>query len=317
MAKPRVFLSSTFYDLRYIRGDLERFIRELGYEPILHERGQVPYGRNESLEQYCYREIGTCDIVVHIIGGRFGSPANEHPYSISQMELKKAHELQKQIYVFVERAVHVEYRTFLRNEKNQSFQPQYVDNKRIYLFLKEIYAFSTNNIVTDFDTVSEIITYLREQWAGLFQRFLQEDSKREEYKFSANLRATAETLSQLIKYTTTERDETIKSILVSGHPVFRQLADAAGMRIRVVFTTEDELVTLLETFGFKLAEGEDDASFFTYEGTWDYTKTTLKIDRTIFDESGKLRPLESDEWQKSFVSASKTQMPKEVDDVPF
>jgi hypothetical protein len=29
MAKPRVFISSTFYDLRHLRADLERFIKEM------------------------------------------------------------------------------------------------------------------------------------------------------------------------------------------------------------------------------------------------------------------------------------------------
>jgi hypothetical protein len=43
MAIPRVFVSSTFYDLRQIRADLELFIREMGYEPVLHERGGLPF----------------------------------------------------------------------------------------------------------------------------------------------------------------------------------------------------------------------------------------------------------------------------------
>jgi hypothetical protein len=174
MARPRIFLSSTFYDLRYVRSDLERFIRELGYEAVMNERGHIAYGREESLEQYCYREIGTCDILVHIIGGKFGSASGEEPYSISQMELKTAHELHKQIYVFVERAVHVEYRTFIKNEANLNFQPQYVDDVKIYQFLKSIYELPSNNAIAGFDSVSEMMEYLREQWAGLFQRFLHD-----------------------------------------------------------------------------------------------------------------------------------------------
>lgn len=34
MAKPRIFISSTFYDLRQVRSDLDQFIEALGYEPI-------------------------------------------------------------------------------------------------------------------------------------------------------------------------------------------------------------------------------------------------------------------------------------------
>ena len=49
MAKPRVFISSTFYDLRQIREDLDRFILDMGYEPVRYETGAIPYSKTESL----------------------------------------------------------------------------------------------------------------------------------------------------------------------------------------------------------------------------------------------------------------------------
>ena len=66
MARPRVFISSTYFDLRIVRADIEHFIREIGYEPILFERGHIPYRQDEPLEDPCYREINNCDIVVAI-----------------------------------------------------------------------------------------------------------------------------------------------------------------------------------------------------------------------------------------------------------
>lgn len=57
MAKPRVFISSTFYDLRQVRTDLDQFIMALGYEPVRNEEGDIPYGQDEELEKYCYEEI--------------------------------------------------------------------------------------------------------------------------------------------------------------------------------------------------------------------------------------------------------------------
>lgn len=50
MAKPRIFISSTFYDLRQVRSDLYQFIESLGYEPIRNEEGDIPYGKEEELE---------------------------------------------------------------------------------------------------------------------------------------------------------------------------------------------------------------------------------------------------------------------------
>ena len=57
MARPRIFVSSTYFDLRVLRADLERFIREMGYEAVMFERGHIPYGSEQALEEYCYREI--------------------------------------------------------------------------------------------------------------------------------------------------------------------------------------------------------------------------------------------------------------------
>ena len=113
-----------------------------------------------------------------------------------------ARELQKQVYICIESAVHVEYGTFLKNEKIENFQPLYVDNLKIYKFLKEVLNLPANNVIVDFDSVTEMISFLKEQWAGLFQRFLQEESRREDYKISANLRSTAGTLAKLIEKST-------------------------------------------------------------------------------------------------------------------
>jgi Domain of unknown function (DUF4062) len=123
MAKPRVFISSTYYDLRNVRSDLERFIREQGYDPIMFERGSIAYGAEERLEEDCYREISTCDILINLIGGKFGSESSDSKYSISQNELKTAIKLGKQIYIFIEKSVHAEYATYVANKNVKGFTP--------------------------------------------------------------------------------------------------------------------------------------------------------------------------------------------------
>ena len=37
MAKPRVFVSSTYYDLKYVRERLNRFLMSYNMEPVLFE----------------------------------------------------------------------------------------------------------------------------------------------------------------------------------------------------------------------------------------------------------------------------------------
>ena len=50
MPAPRVFVSSTCYDLRYIRENLKFFIRTLGFEPVLSEEGAVFYDPSMPVE---------------------------------------------------------------------------------------------------------------------------------------------------------------------------------------------------------------------------------------------------------------------------
>jgi hypothetical protein len=150
MAKPRVFVSSTFYDLKQVRSDLEHFIRELGYESVLNEHGNIPYGNQERLEQYCYKEIELVDILVSIIGGRFGSNAGESSYSISQMELKTTLKLGKQVYVLIEKAVYSEFETYLHNKNVEGIKYRHVDTPNIYMFIEEARALPVNNTIASF-----------------------------------------------------------------------------------------------------------------------------------------------------------------------
>ena len=73
MAKPRVFVSSTYYDFKQVREDLKRFTTSLGYEAVLHEAGDIAYGKDSSPEGFIPREIQMCDILICVIGGRYGT----------------------------------------------------------------------------------------------------------------------------------------------------------------------------------------------------------------------------------------------------
>lgn len=81
MARPQVFVSSTFYDLRHIRASLEAFIERLGYEPVLSEKGKIAYDPDVPLDESCYRDAATANIFVLIVGGRYGSAASEENIS--------------------------------------------------------------------------------------------------------------------------------------------------------------------------------------------------------------------------------------------
>ena len=74
MATPRVFISSTCYDLRYIRENLKYFVRTLGYDPILSEEGSVFYNPQLDTQDSCLAEVPNAQLFVLLIGGRHGTP---------------------------------------------------------------------------------------------------------------------------------------------------------------------------------------------------------------------------------------------------
>ena len=90
MATPRVFVSSTYYDLKHVRNDVSDFIKSLGYTPVMHDKGGVAYTQTDTLENSCYSELATCDIVVCIIGNHFGTQSSSSNFSITMEEVRTA-----------------------------------------------------------------------------------------------------------------------------------------------------------------------------------------------------------------------------------
>lgn len=201
MARPRIFISSTFFDLRQVRADLDLFVKELGYDTVRNETGGIPYGRDEKLEEYCYKEISGIDILVGIVGGRFGSEAEKGNYSITQIEIKTAIQQNKQVYIFIEKNVLSEYQTYLINKDNHTTRYRFVDDIKIYKFIEEIYSLPKNNIVHPFETAIDITTFLKEQWSGLFRDLLQQQINKIEYEsISQKVNELNEVSSTLQKY---------------------------------------------------------------------------------------------------------------------
>lgn len=327
MAKPRVFLSSTFYDLKQVRADLQTFILSLGYDPVLSEHGSIPYGSEERLEKYCYREIDVVDILVSLIGGRFGSASESQPYSISQMELKTALQLGKQVYIFVEKPVLTEFNTYKRNKTVPNVSYHSVDNVKIFEFLDEVHRLEINNTTVGFETSRDITDYLREQWAGLFQRFLQEQGRRQEMNAIQNLEATAQTLNQLVTYLTEERrgtNKAIEDILLTNHPAFAQLRKLTGVPYRLFFTNHSELSEWLKFRNFVEVpiEDWDDAEYEEWSRVLTKKNVLLKLWTGLFDENGQLKIFTQKEWNNDWITVDVLDIPPPTgeitdEDIPF
>lgn len=64
--KPRIFVSSTYYDLKHIRNNVERFVNQYGFEPVLFESGNVFFEHDKDLDISCYNEVKLCHMMVLI-----------------------------------------------------------------------------------------------------------------------------------------------------------------------------------------------------------------------------------------------------------
>jgi hypothetical protein len=306
MAKPRIFISSTFYDLRQVREDLDRVVRDLGYEPVRNETGAIPYERHERPESAAYREIELCDILVAVVGGRFGSESQDDPgFSISQAELRRAVERGIQVYVMVERSVHSEYLTYLLNKSTTGVKYRFVDDVRVFEFIEQVLKLPRNNALGTFETASDITAYLKAQWAGLFQRYLQDSVRQTELRLMEEVTTTARTLKDLVTFLTEDRknNEAVRAILMMNHPAFRRFSELTRTPYRVFFTTRAERDAWLKSRQWTTTDSEFwDADSVEEWGSPKFPDGYLKVTQQLFDASDRLILFTEEDWHDDWVS---------------
>jgi hypothetical protein len=233
MAKPRVFISSTYYDLKHVRSSLESFIELLGYDPVLSEKDDIAYLPDVPLDESCYREARNSDIYVLIVGGRYGSPISTqrlergrerdfyHRYeSITRHEYDNAFERNIPIYILIDASVDAEYQTWQENRDNLKVKYAHVDSVNIFMFIESIREKVKNNPVKTFSRYAEIESYLKDQWAGFFRELILRASKQPQIddvnQKVTQLMETSETLKnyleKIVSNVSSEKNEAIDII---------------------------------------------------------------------------------------------------------
>lgn len=205
--KPRIFVSSTFYDLKYVREDLSNFIKAHDFEPIMFENGDIGYTPGQALDGACYETMYSADMVLLIIGGNYGSPAEgevkdefKEYISITRNEFKNAVNEGIPIYVFIDSKVYVEYEIYEANyeeiERGEiKINFKNVKNINVFRFIKEIKNLG-NLPITEFDKIIQIKDFLSKQWSDMFKKYLAilKDNKNDE-----NIKSTVEDMNLLVR----------------------------------------------------------------------------------------------------------------------
>lgn len=322
MARPRVFISSTFYDLRHVRDDLSRFVTSLGYEPVRHEAGDIPYGKDEPLEVYAQKEVEISDIFVLIVGNRFGTESKTAPHhSITETELLRACDRSIPIYIFVEKAVWAEYQTYRVNKGNLTVKYSSVDDLRVFQFLDFLQSLPVNNPTTDFENPTDICEQLRLQWAGLFQRFLAEQRRIAEIHVLEEMKGITCILKQAATALTeasTRKDDALRTILLPNHPVFRRLANALGIGYRLFFASRTELEETFATLGYSQVRAKHRSTGAVEEWEGDDPPRRIAFRREFFDPQGALIPIAEVDWSEDWLEWQEIAVENPVDDeIPF
>ena len=160
---PCVMVSSTFYDLRQIRDDLRQFIEGLGYRPLLSEHPSFPIDPDATTIENCRRRVEQdADVLVLVIGGRYGSIDATPNTSVTNLEYTSARHKRIPIYVFIDPQVLALLSLWKRNQA-ADFSEQ-VDSPRVFEFIEHVRTVDAV-WMNEFRSARDITDALRTQFA--------------------------------------------------------------------------------------------------------------------------------------------------------
>lgn len=318
MAAPRVFISSTYYDLRHVRDDIEIFIKGLGYVPVMHDKRNITYTQGEtSLEQSCYNELASCDIVVCIIGGNYGTQSSGSDYSITMEELQEAIRRRKMIYVYVLKNVLDESLTYMNNREN-NFNPYHVNDIRVLQFILELNEKVKNAPIQPFESVSDITINLCQQFAGMFQYLLNKESTITETKTFEDLQSVAIQIKDFANCLREENQDffnKFKGTILAQSPVIRKILEVIGIKYFGLFApTRTALTEFLTNIGYTEDTNNPLSCIFSKQNG--NTALTLTLSNSLFDENDNIKDIRDNKSISEYITF-KAETINDDDELPF
>lgn len=211
MAAPRIFVSSTCYDLQEIRFQLRNFITDFGYDAVMSEFDDIFYGYDKHVQDSCLDEISKCQLFLLVVGNNYGSFYHQEnkelktPDSVTLREFRKALETKIPKHTFVNKYVDYDYKNYKRAlekvilnhfqlndvpdnkteetkdlikiEFDKTYHFPYESYKYVFYFLEIVYEQKENNAINTFETFIDIKDSLRKQWAGFMYESLSRKEK--------------------------------------------------------------------------------------------------------------------------------------------
>jgi hypothetical protein len=156
---PKVFLSSTIYDLRDLRDAVQTALRKEGYPVLASEDGSIPVDSSKHSYEVCLEAARNCDCLVAVIDGRFGGTMPDGKTSITQAEVEVALGRGRQVYVFVRQGVWDAKEIYTAHAKagHPFVASKVVDDERVFDVIDAIRKRATGNWIFQFNKPSDLI----------------------------------------------------------------------------------------------------------------------------------------------------------------
>ena len=216
-----------------------------------------------------------------------------------------------------------EYQTYLLNKGNEQIKYKYVDDSKIYEFIEEVSRLKVNNNIKGFGSITDITKYLKEQFAGLFKRFLDEQIKVKEANVIDQLLKTSQTLSQLVEIFSKKNEgqaDKLREILILNHPILSFLQDKLHINYKFYINNFADLNSLLEARGFDLNSNMtplDDYYVWTKENKSEGKIYTVRVATSLFIGDKKLlQYINVKDWSIGYANIVVSDL-NAADDLPF
>lgn len=211
MASPRVFISSTCYDLAEERDAMAAFCSSFGFDVALSERGDVFYHPDLHTHLSCVRETSSCHLFVLIIGGRFGGKYKIEPSkSITNAEYSAAIQSNTPVFTFVKQDVLNDHNLWQKNRDKPFVKDIHYPSiekqehaDEIFKFIDTVRLAPINNGLFGFRLIKDIHDTLRKQWASMMFDYLQNRSISKQLTLTSdalgNLSVVSSKIEELVK----------------------------------------------------------------------------------------------------------------------
>lgn len=160
-----VFVSSTIHDLQHLREGIQAFLERHGCRVLMSEKGTIPVDSTKHSYTACLDAAKECEVLIGVIGRRFGGAIPDSTKSITQSEIEMALDHGKgRVLVFVDKSVWDAREILKPYLAIDDFRPsKIVDDKRVFDVIEAIHRRKKGNWIFTYRDYNEICQILRRQ----------------------------------------------------------------------------------------------------------------------------------------------------------